>query len=526
MPRSADILARQLALLLGTTALVSLGWGGGALAACVEGPTDVFTCSGPSGGAIVSRPQAVTVIIGDAGSDTNATFNSNLTISSNNGITVTGATTTTPSSFTGAGGISVMHGTANTGNISITGINSAFNMTPGGGSISVSAHTSGTTTIETVAGGTINGAGQGIEYRNNHVTPGNATITVGAAITVDNSHGGVAVLVRTPNAATNTVNINADVAGGAYFEGWDNAVGVLNVASGAELSTSGANISAITLISMASTTVTNNGTISVSGNDAYALWTNSTATLTNTATGAITATSNGWAFRNTGAGKTLTVNNAGTLTGTGSSAPGAMITINNTGTWNPNRNSNFIGAAALDNSGTFNSGAFTTAITSATNSGTTNVQAGGTLSTTGGYVQNGGATIVNGTLQSHVFLNSGTLSGSGTITGNVTAGSATLSPGNSIGTLTINGNASFAAGSTYRVEFVGAAADLLTVTGTANLAGTIQLVAGGGSYSFNAPYTVLTASAGVSGTFAPSRPPVPSASASPARSATAPTTSR
>jgi outer membrane autotransporter protein len=93
------------------------------------------------------------------------------------------------------------------------------------------------------------------------------------------------------------------------------------------------------------------------------------------------------------------------------------------------------------------------------------------------------------------------LSGSGTITGNVTAGSATLSPGNSIGTLTINGNASFAAGSTYRVEFVGAAADLLTVTGTANLAGTIQLVAGGGSYSFNAPYTVLTASAGVSGTF-------------------------
>jgi uncharacterized protein with beta-barrel porin domain len=523
MPRYADILARQLALLLGTTALVSLGWGGGALAACVEGPTDTFTCFGPSGGAIVNRPQAVTVIIGDAGNNTNATFPNQLTIRSNSGITVTGATTTPPSSFTGTSGLSVIQNVANTDNISITGINSSFNMTPGGSSIAVSANTSGTTTIETVAGGTINSPGQGIEYRNDHVTPGDATITVGAAITVDNSMGGVAVLVRTPNAATNTVNINADVAGGVYFEGWNNATGVLNVASGAEMSTSGASIGPITLFSMASATVTNNGTISVSGNDAYALWTNSTATLTNTATGAITATSNGWAFRNTGAGKTLTVNNAGTLTGTGSSAPGATITINNTGTWNPNRNSNFIGAATLDNSGMFNSGAFTTAITSATNSGTANIQAGGTLNTSGtyaqsagtttiasgstliasgGYSQSGGTTSVNGTLASAVALTGGTLGGSGMVIGNLNANAgSTIAPGNSIGTLTINGNASFAAGSTYRVEIVGAAADLLTVTGTASLAGTIQLVAGGGSYSFNAPYTVLTATVGRIGTF-------------------------
>lgn len=58
-----------------------------------------------------------------------------------------------------------------------------------------------------------------------------------------------------------------------------------------------------------------------------------------------------------------------------------------------------------------------------------------------------------------------------------------------------------APGSTYRAEIVGGASDLLSVGGTASLAGTLQLVAGGGTYSFNAPYTVLSAAGGRSGTF-------------------------
>ncbi|WP_332700025.1 autotransporter outer membrane beta-barrel domain-containing protein, partial [Bosea sp. (in: a-proteobacteria)] len=207
------------------------------------------------------------------------------------------------------------------------------------------------------------------------------------------------------------------------------------------------------------------------------------------------------------------------MTGNGQSVASSTVAISNSGTWNPNRNSDFWGTATLSNSGTFNSGAFTTAITSASNSGTINIEAGGALNTsgsyaqsagttaiatgatlvaTGGYSQSGGTTTVDGTLASAVTL----IGGSGTITGNLSANAGgTVSPGNSVGTLTVNGNVSFASGSTYRVEIVGASVDLLTVGGTASLAGTLRLIAGGGSYSFNSPYTVLTAAGGRSGSF-------------------------
>lgn len=130
-----------------------------------------------------------------------------------------------------------------------------------------------------------------------------------------------------------------------------------------------------------------------------------------------------------------------------------------------------------------------------------------TLSGVNGYAGattvNGGTLVVNGSIanSSGVALNAGaTLGGSGTVP-SVTVAGGTLSPGNSPGTLTIDGDLTLDAASTYRAELQGPLADRIVVTGTAALAGRLQLVPLGGSYSFNSPYTLLSAAGGRSGTF-------------------------
>jgi outer membrane autotransporter protein len=97
----------------------------------------------------------------------------------------------------------------------------------------------------------------------------------------------------------------------------------------------------------------------------------------------------------------------------------------------------------------------------------------------------------------------GTLGGIGTITGAVTA-DGTIAPGNSIGTLNIVGPYTQAAGSTYRVEISALpASDLINITGAATLlGGTVNVVAAPGGYTVGQRYTILTASGGVTGTYA------------------------
>ncbi len=130
-----------------------------------------------------------------------------------------------------------------------------------------------------------------------------------------------------------------------------------------------------------------------------------------------------------------------------------------------------------------------------------------TLSGTSGYqgatLVNAGTLVVNGSIaaSSGVTLNAGAiLGGSGTVP-SVTVAGGTLSPGNSPGTLTIAGDLTLDAASTYRAEIQGAVSDRLSVTGTAALAGRLQLVPLGGSFTFNSPYTLLTAAGGRSGSF-------------------------
>jgi autotransporter-associated beta strand protein len=93
-----------------------------------------------------------------------------------------------------------------------------------------------------------------------------------------------------------------------------------------------------------------------------------------------------------------------------------------------------------------------------------------------------------------------TLSGSGTV-GSI-SNSGTIAPGNSIGTLHVNGNVTFNVGSTYAVEIDPTSADLLSVSGTANVQGTLALNPYDGFYGLSATYTLLQAGS-LTGTFSP-----------------------
>jgi outer membrane autotransporter protein len=97
----------------------------------------------------------------------------------------------------------------------------------------------------------------------------------------------------------------------------------------------------------------------------------------------------------------------------------------------------------------------------------------------------------------------GTIGGTGTVNFLNMAVGGTVAPGNSIGTMHVT-DAFFGAGSTYQVELNAAGqSDQILAANTATIfGGTVQVLAGTGSYAPSTTYTILTAPAGVTGTFA------------------------
>lgn len=92
------------------------------------------------------------------------------------------------------------------------------------------------------------------------------------------------------------------------------------------------------------------------------------------------------------------------------------------------------------------------------------------------------------------------LDGTGRVIGSLTNGGV-VAPGNSIGTLTVQGNYVQGAAGVLEIEFDGAGGiDLLDITGTATLGGTLRFVSIGGAEG--AGGTFLQAAGGVTGTFA------------------------
>ncbi|WP_322883852.1 autotransporter domain-containing protein [Microvirga lotononidis] len=116
-----------------------------------------------------------------------------------------------------------------------------------------------------------------------------------------------------------------------------------------------------------------------------------------------------------------------------------------------------------------------------------------------------GRLAVNGSLaNSVVTVTGGSLGGNGTVGGIVAQSGGMVAPGNSIGNLHVAGDVGFKPGSVYEVEVNAAGqSDRITASGKATLSGgTVRVLAEDGTYQPSTTYTVLTADAGVSGTFA------------------------
>ena len=142
-----------------------------------------------------------------------------------------------------------------------------------------------------------------------------------------------------------------------------------------------------------------------------------------------------------------------------------------------------------------------------TGNGSVNVLSGTTILTaansyTGPTTVDGATLIVNGSIASSpLTVDGGGLVGGAGFLGATTIGAGTLSPGNSIGTITVQGNLVLSAASTYLVEIAPTSADRTDVTGAAQLAGALRVVAAPGTYAPGTTYTILTATGGIAGTF-------------------------
>jgi fibronectin-binding autotransporter adhesin len=113
-----------------------------------------------------------------------------------------------------------------------------------------------------------------------------------------------------------------------------------------------------------------------------------------------------------------------------------------------------------------------------------------------------GQLTATGNLTGNVTVDAGAkFLGTATITGNLTV-NGTIRP--DIGTTNVIGTYTQGAGSTYQVEVTpGGLSDKINVTGNAVInGGTVAVMADAGTYSRSTRYTILTASTGVTGTYA------------------------
>ena len=211
--------------------------------------------------------------------------------------------------------------------------------------------------------------------------------------------------------------------------------------------------------------------------------------------GSTTALSSNSAFH-VAAGATLDINNFTNTIGSLADGAGGGGTVTNSGS---SHTPLFVGN---DNTSTSYSGALTGNLV-VHKSGT------GTFTLTGsfgnsGFDVSGGALIINGTTAGGVQVDNSTFGGNATIGGDLN-NNGIVSPGNSPGTINVAGNYFQSSNGRLVIQIAGLGAgqhDLLAVTGSASLNGTLQLVR---LNNFNAnagdKLTFLSSGSGVSGTF-------------------------
>ncbi len=296
-----------------------------------------------------------------------------------------------------------------------------------------------------------------------------------------------AIFVNNSSATTGAVT-NAGTSSNA------GTIASLTNTGGTFTNNAGGTITGTTVISGG--TLTNNFVVTDVDVAAAAIFVNNTGATAGDVTNAGNSSNAGTIASLTNTGGTFTNNDGGTITGHTVLSGGTVV-------------NNFVvtdvdvaAAASFVN----NSGATAGDVTnagSASNAGTI-----ASLTNTGGtFVNNdtgtitGGATVVGGTLVNDGTVGGaidigvdGTLAGSGAIGGLIVGAGGTFAPGPGIATVAVNGNVTFEEGSTYQVETdASGLSDRLDAAGTVTInGGTVDVLAGAGTYSLTTTYTILT----------------------------------
>jgi fibronectin-binding autotransporter adhesin len=207
-------------------------------------------------------------------------------------------------------------------------------------------------------------------------------------------------------------------------------------------------------------------------------------------------------------GGTLVVGNASAL-GTGTLTAAAGTTLANTDSVNLHNDIDLAGDLTVDGSNTLTLDGAINGAGGLIKTGSGNLILTGVNTYSGATSVNAGTLSVNSAITSAVTVNSGgTLGGIGAVGGlNVMSGGV-VAPGNGLGNangaLAVNGNATFAAGSSYRVVVnESGQSGRIDVNGNVTLSGgTVDVQAEGGTYANNMLYNILTDTGTLSGTFA------------------------
>ncbi len=243
-------------------------------------------------------------------------------------------------------------------------------------------------------------------------------------------------------------------------------------------------------------TLTNNFVVTDIDVAAAAIFVNNTGATAGDVTNAGNASNAGMVASLTNTGGTFTNNDGGTITGDTVVTGGALVNnfvvtdvdvaaaasfVNNTGA----TAGDVTNAGTISNAGT---------VASLTNTGGTFINNdGGTI--TGDATVVGGTLVNDGTVGGAIDIGTdGVLAGSGAIGGLTVGSGGTFAPGPGIATVAVNGNVTFEKGSTYQVETdASGLSDRLDAAGTVTIdGGTVDVLAGSGTYSLATTYTILT----------------------------------